>query len=313
MRYSTIKSVSALSKKIFPWMKANNSFVKIDKIKSEKISCLGLFEGLHPDFRNRDTFKNYIQQHILKFNPTLKPVLSVYPRGVYAGAGLEKVESRAVVIEVATTQADYVLQALSHPFDNDYSSVTFVPFTKTDQTYSSILRQVMIEQNTMLHSTKRKILHGLTNIDEFFTMKDGTSMSIRKWLLSAKSQDATSNASLIQHVDFTTNKSVSILFHEDNENILHSLLREIDKELIKYFPSDVVSKVYDPTTNVALNPINSRVITESEKSWAEVIKRKYAVNPQAATETFASPPNKNRKVMYYGPSTPPPNHSRKLI
>ena len=242
MRFSTIKIVSAISKKIFPWMKANKSFVKIDQIKSEKISCLGLFEGLYPDFRNRDTFKKFCLEHIKHYNPSITPVLSVYPRGVYAGAGLEKAESRAVVIEVAKEQADSILQALSHQFEDEYSSVTFVPFTKTDNSYSSTLRQVMIEQNTMLHSTKRKILHGLKNIDEFFTMKDGTSMSIRNWLLSAEFKELHSIEPLIQHVDFTTNKSVSILFHKDNEIILNILLREIEKELSKYFQTNLNTK-----------------------------------------------------------------------
>ena len=305
MRYSTIKEVGALSKKIFPWMKANRSYVKIDKITSEKISCLGIFEGLHPDFRNRDTFKQFCLQHIKKYNPVLKPEISIYPRSVYAGAGLEKVESRAVVIEVAVEEADLIMQALSHTFSGAYSNVTFVPFTKTDETYSSILRQVMIEQNTMLHSTKRKILHGLTNIEEFFTMKDGTSMSIRNWLLSAKSDEAKDTDTLIQHVDFTTNKSVSIIFNKKYEVILHTLLRDIEQELLKYFPQEVVAQVYDSSKAVKLNPINSRVITDSEKLWVDAIKRKYTVNPQSDNNDFCNPPNKNRKVLYHGPSTPP--------
>ena len=305
MKYSTIKEVGALSKKIFPWMKANKSFVKIDKIDSEKISCLGLFEGLHPDFRNRDTFKQNCLQHIKKYNPTITPEISIYPRSVYAGAGLEKVESRAVVIEVAVEEADYILQALSHTFSDEYSDVTFVPFTKTDETYSSILRQVMIQQNTMLHSTKRKILHGLRNIDEFFTMKDGTSMSVRKWLLSAKSEETSDTSPIIQHVDFTTNNSVTILFNKKHEILIHTLLRDIEEELLKYFNANDVAQVYDSSKAVALNPVNARVITDSERLWAEVIKRKYAVNPQSDTNDYCSPPNKNRKVLYHGPSTPP--------
>ena len=74
---------------------------------------------------------------------------------------VRKIESRGVVIEVEPSMADYVLQTLAHPFHNDYSDVTFIPFTKTDTEYSETLRQVMIAQNTMLHETKRKILHGL--------------------------------------------------------------------------------------------------------------------------------------------------------
>ena len=305
MKFSSIKDIPALSKRVFPWMKANRSYVKMDKIDSETISCLGLFEGLHPDFRNRGIFKQYCIQHIKKYNPTIQPEISIFPRGVYAGAGLEKVESRAVVIEVATEMADYVLQAMSHSFDGDYSSVTFVPFTKTDHSYSATLRQVMIHQNTMLHATKRKILHGLQNIDESFTMKDGTVMSLRNWLLSAKSQDESTTSPLIQHVDFTTNNSIAILFDSKNESILHTLLSAIDQELLKYFPTEVVSRVYVQPTTKEKQSNNFRVITESEKNWAEVIKRKYNANPQSGNNDMLLPPSKNRKVLYHGPSDPP--------
>ena len=306
MKFSSIKTIPALSKKIFPWMKANKSYVQMDKITDETISCLGLFEGFHPDFRNRDIFKKYIEAHIHKYNPTLKQEISVYPRAVFAGAGLNKVESRAVVIEVASSMADYTLQALTHPFTDNYESVTFVPFTKTDETYSGVLRQVLIQQNTMLHHTKRKILHGLKNIEEHFTMLDGTVMSIRQWLLSAKSEEAKDNDPLIQHVDFTTKQSVSVLFDTKNEDILHSLLREIDQELVKYFPSEILGKVYEKTQAHSRSTSNERTFTESEKLWAEHIKRKYAVNPQQCDQNdLVSPPNKNRKVLYHGPSETP--------
>ena len=113
MRFSSLKTIQSMAKKIFPWMRANKSYVKIDEIDSAKIACLGMFEGLHPDFRNRDSFKAYCLSHIHKFNPTIQPVISVYPRSVFAGAGLKKIESRGVVIEVASDMADYVLQTLA--------------------------------------------------------------------------------------------------------------------------------------------------------------------------------------------------------
>ena len=306
MKFSSIKTIPALSKRIFPWMKANKSFVQMDNITSETISCLGLFEGLHPDFRNRDIFKKYLESHIRRYNPTLSQEISVYPRAVFAGAGLNKVESRAVVIEVASDKADATLQALTHPFQNEYESVTFVPFTKTDETYSDILRQVLIHHNTMLHNTKRKILHGLKNIDEHFTMLDGTVMSIRQWLLSAKSDESSSTDPLIQHVDFTTKKSISIIFDANFETILNSLLREIDQELVKYFPSEILNKVYEEKQAYSGRKPNERIFTESEKNWAEHIKRKYAVNPQQPDQNdLLTPPNKNRKVLYHGPSDVP--------
>lgn len=106
MRFSCIKTISSLSKKVFLWIQANKSYVKIDHVRSETISCLGLFEGLHPDFRNRDRFKFFCAQHISKYAPTITPAISIYPHAVYAGAGLHKAE------EVASDMADDTIQVV---------------------------------------------------------------------------------------------------------------------------------------------------------------------------------------------------------
>ena len=50
MKYSLIKTIAALSGPVFSWMKRNSSYVKMDLINSEQVTCLGFFEGLHPEF-----------------------------------------------------------------------------------------------------------------------------------------------------------------------------------------------------------------------------------------------------------------------
>ena len=66
MKFSTIRTFKALSGPIFAWMKKNNSWVTMDTIPSEKISTIGFFQGLHPDFQNRMEFKRICSAHIKK-------------------------------------------------------------------------------------------------------------------------------------------------------------------------------------------------------------------------------------------------------
>ena len=303
MKYSLIKTIPALSGPIFSWMKRNSSYVKMDLIDSAQVTCLGFFEGLHPDFRNRETFRSFCLQHIKTHNPTLHTNISIFPRSVYVGRGPEKIESRAVVIEVDTDQAAIITQALSQEFENEYNNVTFIPFSKIDDSYNMVLKQALIQQNKMLHTYKRKIVQGLHDVQKTITMKDGKQLSIKNWLKSA-SDDKKPSVNLVLDVDSLPNKSSVIIYSDENEQSLQSLFQNLDSELKKYFPPSELEKVYDVNQSPTKGT-TSRILTQSEKSWAEIIKRKYLSNPQSDDDDATTPPNKNRRVLYYGSVTCP--------
>ena len=308
MKYGFVKELDALKGPVFAWMKANSSYVKLDQIDSESITCVGFFEGLHPDFRNRELFKKHCQTHLSTYMQNIDPnfscKLSIFPRGVYAGAGINKKETRGVVMEVASSVSDTILQAFSQPFQGLYSDITFIPFTKTDDTYSSTLSSIITHQNTMLHSTRRKVLPELQNLYDTITTKDGRSTTLHEWLSSA-SDPSVPNEKLIKAIDLTTKNSVCILFHENHDPIITKLLQGMNLQLQQCFADSEISKVLDPTRKIAMNT-PTRVISESEKTWVDLIKRKYSANPQSTDmETLSTPPPKNRKVIYYGPSSKP--------
>ena len=90
----------------------------------------------------------------------------------------------------------------------------------------------------------------------------------------------------------------------DNESSLSCLLLNLRTEMLKYFPESELSKVFKESSKE--KPTYSRVITDSERSWADIIKRKYLSNPQSGTdEQIPIPPQKNRKVIYYGTTSTP--------
>ena len=304
MKYSLLKTIKALSGPVFAWMKRNRSYVKMDLIDSEKVTCIGFFEGLHPDFRNRDNFKIFCQQHIDKYAPALKTNVSIFPRPVYVGRGAEKIASRAVVIETDSNSANVVLQAMSKPFNDTYTNVTFIPFTKYDDTYSDVIKAALLQQNKMLHTMKRKIIPGLFDVDTPIVMRSGKEISVKNWLLSA-TDDNKPDDKLIVSVDAIPDSSAALLYHERHESSLSCLLLNLRKELLKYFPESQLSKVFQNKPQEKL-PYISRVLTDTEKNWADVIKRKYLSNPQNDTnDVITIPPQKNRKVLYYGTTSTP--------
>ena len=308
MKYAFIKTLPYLKGPVFAWMKANSSFVKMDKIDSADITCVGFFEGLHPDFRNRELFKQFCNTHVKNYMQSIDPTftfeLSIFPRGVYAGAGIHKKETRGVVLEVATDISETILQAFSQPFPSQYSDITFIPFTKTDETYSQTLSSIITHQNEMLHKTRRKILPELKDLYSTITTKEGRATNLHEWLSSA-SDPSIPNEKLIKSIDLTTKNSVCILFDEAHDNIISKLLQGMHIQMQQCFPDTEIQKVLDPTRKISITT-PTRVISETEKTWVDIIKRKYASNPQSTDmDSLNTPPPKNRKVIYYGPCSKP--------
>ena len=232
--------------------------------------------------------------------------LSIFPRAVFAGAGLNKVETRGVVMEVATKHSELVLQAFSQSFnDPAYVDVTFIPFTKTDSEYSATFQAAIKQHNIMLHSTRRKVLPELKNLHHPITTKDGTPTTLYAWLSSASDPSVT-RTSLVKAVDVTTTNSVGLLYDTDHEAIISKLLKGMHSQLTDSFPASELQHIHDPTKHVPIST-PTRSITEAERSWVDAIKRKYLPNPQDNDESFSLPPQKNRKVIYYGPSSKPAN------
>ena len=311
MRFSLIKPLNVISGPIFAWMKLNRSYVKMDTIRSEKIVTLGFFEGFHPDFQSRDKFKQYCLEHIKSKAADLSSFttgdFSIYPRAVYVGSTMDKVTTRAMVIEVGIDHSNQVLQSLSSIFNDMYSKVTFIPFTKMNDEYQIVLKMAMLKQNKFLHTLKRKQIRGLINPHAMLQKKDGQDISLCQWLQSARNETGP-DSQLIQSVEETRFNTTSILYHENNSALVMSLCQNLKSNMEKHFPPSALSVVF--TDTYSPTPLTvSRVITDTESTWASIIKRKYLQNPQEGAplpqSSHSLPPSKLRKSVYYGTTKTP--------
>jgi len=299
MRFSIMKSIHSISGPIFAWMKLNRSYVKMDTIRSDKILTLGFFEGFHPDFQSRDKFKQYCMDHITSKTKDLLPFtskdFSIYPRSVYVGSTMEKVTTRALVIEVSADHSSSVLSSLSTSFSGMYSGVTFVPFTKMDDDYQVVLKMAMLKQNRFLHTLKRKQIKGLVNPHALIKKKDGQELTLCQWLQSARNE-SDQDSQIIQSVEATRYSTSSILYFEEHtENVL-AFCKNLKSNMEEHFPTSSISTVFTDTYSPMPTTI-SRMITDEETTWASIIKRKYLPNPQDdlldPTQPHTSPPCPN--------------------
>ena len=306
-----MKSLHSISGPIFAWMKLNRSYVKMDTIRSEKIVTLGFFEGFHPDFQSRDDFKKFCLSHIKEKHSNLHNInlndFSVYPRAVYVGSTMDKVTTRAMVIEVSAEISNQVLSSLSSSFSGMYTEVTFVPFTKMNEDYQVILKMAMLKQNKFLHSIKRKQIKGLIHPNMLLQRKDGQQTSLCQWLQSAR-DESNMETQIIRSVEAIRYSSCNILYFAPHAERVLDLCKNLKENMEDHFPQSEIEKVFTDTYS-PLPATLSRIITDEETKWANIIKRKYLPNPQDdildPTERHSDPPSKLRKSVYYGTTKTP--------
>jgi len=62
------QNLKVLKLKIFQWMRANNGFASIYRVKAALVHTIGFFHSLQPDFYNREMFKTHIKNHLKDIN-----------------------------------------------------------------------------------------------------------------------------------------------------------------------------------------------------------------------------------------------------
>ena len=63
LRMSGHKNLRNLKIRVFQWMRVNNGFASIDKVKAALVHTIGCFHSMHPDFYNREQFKTSIKTY----------------------------------------------------------------------------------------------------------------------------------------------------------------------------------------------------------------------------------------------------------
>ena len=300
MKFSVLKTFKAITNALFPWMSKNNSFVKMDKIKAEKIVTVGFFTNFHPDYHNRDDFKTFCKQHVVNVTDTkLQDEISVYARSVYAGAGIHKVTSRVCVIECAVNEAQIIAEAFADVLPDPYSNITFVPFTKVDDSYNSMLRAALIEQNGFLNSMRRLVVNGLINISLPIATKELEAITPQQWILQVQYE----NVSIITAVERHSTTATNIIYDVQYENRVHELFNGFNSALKANFDDFVIAKFYSDAEQSL--PKKARAVSAREQTYMEALKRRYG-NPQDGAINHLTPPPQRRKTMTYGDAVKTP-------
>ena len=92
-------------------MSETKNYATVDQLSASKICCIGFFSTLNPGIHNRGSLRRTCETHVLATRQREVNLL-VLPRGITHGQYKEVAESRVIVIDVATSDAQVVSDAL---------------------------------------------------------------------------------------------------------------------------------------------------------------------------------------------------------
>ena len=221
----TTKSRDYIRGKIYRWMSEIKCYTKVDLISSDKTACLGFFANLHPEFHNRDKLMCHIHEYLTN-ELQQATYVSVFTRPIHAGKGNDRDSTSAVVIEVAQAEASIIGDKLYKlPLDT-YSDVMFVPFTKLDKVYASILKTVVKTHDKFIYNVEELNIPPLRFCASFLSFS-GELKSIRDIILSYN----TPECQFIHDVDVDRKGGTSIIYNLAHEDKCRDFLENLQELL----------------------------------------------------------------------------------
>ena len=126
-------------------------------------------------------------------------------------------------------------------FKEKYKHAIFVPFGYLTQDFRINQDEFMDRQNAFIKNTSKITIFNLTDIEKIQKTKEGSYLSIRKWLQKATKQ----SGELLLH-SITKGKSEEetyILFNTVDYSEVHGFVKDIEERASRVFNDTIKEKV----------------------------------------------------------------------
>lgn len=226
LQFMVKSRTKSISTKIVDYMARTQNYGKVDHLHSDKIACVGFFTNFHPEHHHRERLRASCVQYI-KAQHNIDVELSIFPRPISAGRGLAKTSTRAVVCEVSEDHAQLVTTALMQYKFPDYTNVKFIPFTKFEDTYTTMLCKIIDAHRQYLQDVEIIRIPKMSLTHENLAWKIDAYSSVRDLILSCNGTDA----AFLHDVDVGSNNSVNIIYFISQEEKLPPFLSQLQQLL----------------------------------------------------------------------------------
>jgi len=324
LRLSGHQNLRNLKIKVFQWMRVNNSFASIDKVKAALVHTIGFFHSMHPDYYNREQFKTSIKKYLEPIN--IGDDVNVFARKTWMTHQGKKIETRALVLEVPKEAKDSINEMMLEFEYGNCPNMTYIPFANMqDENHQEIMKEVYFSQNVYLHKMDRRTIYGISNPTKQYTLLNGDTMSFQDWISTITYGDTT----FLEACEIGPNGDLHLIYNAEHEQTVRKLFGNDFKLLaLQHFQPDDVKELFKRNkVNVEYN--NKPMLSGATSEYLAFLKRKFSGNQtpkslmasQVVTKgkTYAEisrePPMKMNKLNLHYSSfspAPPPTSAQNL-
>ena len=275
IKFKVTKPINIISKEVVGHMSTNKNYATIDTLGSKRVSCIGFWTVLHPDANNRRRLKSICETHLLA--TTGKNIdVSIYSRAITHEKNDDKAESRVIVIEVRSEDAQIVTDSLMNRSFTEYEgNCRFVPFMKMGSTYNSTMAKLIQSHADHIKSTERinigDLFLGTVNV-RFITENF---KSLKSLLLSFNNE----TTPLIHDIDYAPNGSTNIIYNIKHDTHLEDFLTSIPTLLKTHVHNEDISSIYKNKISVP-DVLRQRRVTNTQLTFWDDIEQSMQINPQ---------------------------------
>jgi len=316
LRMSGHQNIRHLKIKVFQWMRVNNGFASIDKVRAALVHTIGFFHSMHPDFYNRGQFKTSIKQYLEPLNTG--DDVNVFARKTWMTHKGKKIETRALVLEVPKDAKDSINEMMLKFTYANCPNMTYIPFANMqDENHQEIMQEIFFSQNVYLHKMDRRTIYGISNPTQQYTLLNGDMMSFQDWISTITYGDRT----FLEACEIGPNGDLHLIYNAEHEPTVKKLFGNDFKLLaLQHFRSSDVDDIFQRNkVNVTYN--NKSMTSGATSDYLDFLKRKFSGDQnskplkesQVVTKgkTYAEisrePPTKMKKLnLHYSSFSPPP-------
>ena len=303
LRFSGHLSLPLLKKKIFTWMRRNNSFATIDRVQAALVHTIGFLHCVHPDYYNRENIKTQIKK-------CLEPLeigddVNVFARKIWMRYKGTKIETRALVLEVPKDTREEINAAMMGFKIENCEGMTYVPFAQVaDEFYDSTMKEIFLSQNLYLHRTKSRTVYGIGEPNKKFTTKGGENVSFQEWIETITFD----NKFFLDACVVGPSGYLHLIYDEDYEATVQKLFGKNFQEYAKdhFYEEDIKEIFADSKITIKMG----RQTSKKDQEYAEFLKRKFSANPQDMDSGIEK--RDTRSKTYAEASMAPPQRKQRM-
>ena len=273
MRFRCAKSFRCIKEKVINFMAKTGNGARVDCNLADRVVTIGFFDGIYNNIHNKNQLKKFCCK-FLKEEFKYPYHIEVYPRKFYVGHGKNMVKGTLVALEVSYCRAETMNNAMLRCNFEGYRGVTYVPFMKFDDNYTSFMRKVLVHHSTVNERIESINIPLLNHIHPATEFKNNKFKNVRELLLSFNDD----HPNFLYDIDKGRGFSTTIMYNIDAEKFLEPFVQGFKKFLEDNIQAESLSRMFlykKPMMNILTGTRRQSVY---ERDHVKNIFSKYGMN-----------------------------------